>query len=332
MHGVLGCQHHRPVKMRKLLALCALAVLAPVVTPTAASAAPDAAPAAGPAAPKIATYNVFMLSRSLYPNWGQATRADLIHREGVLAGQDVVVLQELFDNAAGDRLLANLSAAYPHRTPTVGRTRSGWDATKGSYSDTAAEDGGVAIASRWPITRRVQHVYRDGCGADRMANKGFAYVRLAAPTGPVHVIGTHTQAEDAACTTSPATVRAAQRAEVAAFVAAERIPAGEPLYVAGDLNVIRDSAEYPAMLAELGAAAPASTGHHHSWDCADNSVCRGQYGPGAAPEHLDYVLTLHGPALVNETRRVKSPVWTVTSWFTTYSYTDFSDHYPVFAS
>ncbi len=44
------------------------------------------------------------------------------------------------------------------------------------------------------------------------------------------------------------------------------------------------------------------------------------------------MLTVQGPRLVNETRRVKSPVWTVTSWFKTYSYNDYSDHYPVFAS
>ncbi|UVS78198.1 Sphingomyelinase C precursor [Actinokineospora sp. UTMC 2448] len=306
------------MKMRTLLTFGLVAVLA--VPP---------APAAAAVAPKIATYNVFMLSRALYPNWGQSTRADLIDREGVLAGQDVVVLQELFDNAAGDRLLANLADTYPHRTPTVGRSRAGWDATTGAYGDTTPEDGGVAILSRWPIAERDQHVYTTGCGADRLANKGFAYVRLASPAGPVHVIGTHMQAEDPACADAAA-VRATQRAEIAAFLAAEGIPADEPLYVAGDLNVIKDGPEYPAMLADLDAPAPPYTGHPHSWDCADNSVCRGQYGPEYASEHLDYVLTLQGPLLTNETRRVKSPVWTVTSWFRTYSYTDFSDHYPVF--
>ncbi|MEU5691830.1 sphingomyelin phosphodiesterase [Actinosynnema sp. NPDC020468] len=302
----------------------ALVALVAVGTPVGATAAP--------VGPKIAAYNVFMLSRALYPNWGQVARADLIARQGVLAGQDVVVLEELFDNTAGDRLLANLADAYPNRTPTVGRTKAGWDATSGSYRDAAAEDGGVAVLSRWPITRRVQHVYRDGCGADRLANKGFAYVRLATPTGAVHVVGTHLQAEDSSCAVPSGSVRAAQRAEIADFLAAERIPAGEPVYVAGDLNVIRGGAEYPAMLRDLRAATPTFTGHPYSWDCADNSVCRGQYGPEYASEHLDYVLTLQGPVLTNETRRVKSPVWTVTSWFKTYSYTDYSDHYPVFAS
>ncbi|MFI9815663.1 sphingomyelin phosphodiesterase [Saccharothrix variisporea] len=311
------------MKTRILLTSCLVAAL---------GAAPATAATPTPTPPKIASYNVFMLARTLYPNWGQVTRADLIDRQDVLAGQDVVVLQELFDNTAGDRLLTNLSDTYPHRTPTVGRTRGGWDATLGDYRDTAVEDGGVAVLSRWPITRRVQHVYRDGCGPDRLSNKGFAYVRLGSPTGPVHVIGTHMQSEDSSCTVSPASVRARQRAEIAAFVAAERIPAGEPLYVAGDMNVIRAGAEYATMLTDLGAAAPPFTGHPYSWDCADNSVCRDQYGPEYASEHLDYVLTLQGPVLANETRRLKSPVWTVTSWFKTYSYTDYSDHYPVFAA
>lgn len=142
----------------------------------------------------------------------------------------------------------------------------------------------MAVLSRWPITRRMQHVYRDGCGADWMANKGFAYVRLASPAGPVHVIGTHMQAEDSSCSVTPASVRAKQRAEIAAFVAAERIPTTEPLYVAGDLNVIKGSAEYPAMLSDLKAPAPTYTGHPYSWDCADNSVCRDQYGPEYASE------------------------------------------------
>src|SRR5688572_8640663 len=101
----------------------------------------SAAPAiAAPAAPRIATYNVFMLSRNLYPNWGQVTRADLIDSTGVLNGQDVVVLQEAFDNAASDRVLANLRDTYPHQTPVLGRSRSGWDVTGGAYRDSTPED------------------------------------------------------------------------------------------------------------------------------------------------------------------------------------------------
>ncbi|MGW6932157.1 sphingomyelin phosphodiesterase [Lentzea sp. NPDC054927] len=294
------------------------------------SAAPAAV--AAPAAPKIATYNVFMLSRNLYPNWGQLTRADLIDSTGVVNGQDVVVLNEAFDNAASDRLLANLRDTYPHQTPVLGRSRAGWDVTSGAYSDSTPEDGGVAVLSRWPITTRIQHVYRGGCGADWFSNKGFAYVRIEAPTGPVHVIGTHMQAEDSTCTSAPSGYRAAQRAEIKAFLAARSIPATEPVYVAGDMNVVKASDEFPRMVTELGASTPEIGGHPFSWDCADNSVCRDQYGPEYASEHLDYVLTVQGPVLRNETRRVKSPEWSITSWGRKHTYTDLSDHYPVFAN
>ncbi|MGW5450740.1 sphingomyelin phosphodiesterase [Nocardia sp. NPDC003979] len=313
-------------KRLTLAVVCGAAALLPVAVPA------DAAPKSDP---KIASYNVFMLAEALYPNWGQEQRADLIAQQNVLAGQDVVVLQELFHNEAGDQLLNNLKRDFPNQTPVVGRTRSGWDATQGSYSATTPEDGGVAIASRWPISRKVQFVYKDACGADWFSNKGFAYVKLAAPGGPVHVIGTHMQSEDDGCSSGqPGQVRAKQRAQIKAFLAAERIPADEPVYVAGDMNVIESSPEYGAMLADLAAVGPQHTGHAFSWDCADNSVCRDQYGPEYASEHLDYVLPIKGHPVpdryVNETRRAKSPSWSVTADGTTYTYTDYSDHYPVF--
>lgn len=286
-------------------------------------------------APKIAAYNVFMLSRALYPNWGQVKRADLIAQQGVLAGQDVVILNEIFDNTAGDRLESNLKSQYPYQTPVVGRSRSGWDATEGAYSSFTPEDGGVAVLSRWPVERKVQFVYPDGCGADAMSNKGFAYVRLRSPGGAVHVIGTHMQSEDPGCGESPAGVRAAQRKDIAAFIQRQNIPAGEPLYVGGDMNVIGTSAEYGQMLSSLNARTPRLTGHQYSWDCPGNSICQDQYGPEYEPEHLDYVLAIAGhpspDTLVNETRAVKSPQWSVTSWGTTYTYNDYSDHYPVYA-
>ncbi|MFC4375152.1 sphingomyelin phosphodiesterase [Nocardia halotolerans] len=309
-----------------LAALCTAAVVLPV---TPATAAPPAE------APRIASYNVFMLAEALYPNWGQEQRADLIAGQNVLADQDVVVLQELFHNSAGDRMLGNLQSAYPHQTPVLGRSRSGWDATQGSYSAFTPEDGGVAVVSRWPINRKIQYVYADACGGDWFSNKGFVYVELAAPGGPVHVIGTHMQSEDDGCSSGePGRMRASQRAEIRRFLDDRRIPADQPVYVAGDMNVIEASAEYPAMISELGAVTPDHTGHPHSWDCADNTVCVDQYSADYTSEHLDYVLPIANRAaprtFVNETRRVKSPAWSVTTGGETYTYTDYSDHYPVF--
>ncbi|MER5394741.1 sphingomyelin phosphodiesterase [Saccharopolyspora sp. NPDC002686] len=297
-------------------------------------AAPTAV--AGPAAdgPRIASYNVFMLPRSLYPNWGQLQRADLIASEGVLSGQDVVVVQEAFDNEASQRLLANLAEDYPNQTPVLGRSRDGWDATLGSYSDTRPEDGGVAVLSRWPVAERIQYVFPPGCGADAASNKGFAYTRIDSPSGPVHVIGTHLQADDPACGDRAPGVRADQLGEIAQFVRDKAIPAAEPVVVAGDLNVDASAGEFTSALATLGAAAPQTTGHPYSYDPATNSVAADQ-APGAPGQLLDHVLPLTGHGSqqwVDETRAVHSPEWSVTSWGQTYTYTDFSDHYPVFAS
>ncbi|GAA2793321.1 sphingomyelin phosphodiesterase [Saccharopolyspora taberi] len=295
-------------------------------------AAPQAVadPADGP---RIASYNVFMLPRSLYPNWGQQQRADLIDSEGVLAGQDVVVVQEAFDNDASQRLLSNLGDQYPHQTPVLGRSRDGWDATLGSYSDTRPEDGGVAVLSRWPVAERVQYVFPPGCGADASSNKGFAYARVDSPDGPLHVIGTHLQADDSACGDRAPQVRASQLAEIAAFVRDRAIPAAEPVVVAGDLNVDASAGEFDSALQTLGAERPEATGHPFSYDAATNSVAAHQ-APGWPGQLLDHVLPLAGHGRqqwVNETRAVHSPEWTVESWGQTYTFTDFSDHYPVFA-
>lgn len=54
---------------------------------------------------KVMTHNVYMLSTNLYPNWGQTERADLIGAADYIKNQDVVILNEVFDNSASDRLL-----------------------------------------------------------------------------------------------------------------------------------------------------------------------------------------------------------------------------------
>ncbi|WP_167476502.1 sphingomyelin phosphodiesterase [Nocardia arthritidis] len=313
--------------LRTMLTSLALALVGMSSTPIASAA---------PADLKIATYNVFLFSRNAYPNWGQQARADLIKADGVLAGQDVVVLQEMFDNETSERLLANLSDAYPHQTPVMGRSRSGWDSTQGSYSNTVPEDGGVAVVSRWPIAEKIQYVYKDACGWDNQANKGFVYVKTMSPNGPVHVLGTHMQADATRCTVPEAPIRAKQLDEVVTFLKAKAIPADETVVFAGDLNIDRSAPEYTDALRRLNARTPESTtGHPFSFDPQTNSISMDR-DKGHPRQQLDHVLLLNGHAgparWNNETRMIHSPKWTVSSWGKEYSYTDYSDHYPVFAT
>ncbi|MGW8762779.1 sphingomyelin phosphodiesterase [Streptomyces sp. NPDC055815] len=304
---------------------------------TLATAAP-AASAASTEAPrlKVLTYNTFLFSKTLYPNWGQDHRAKAIPAAPFFQGQDVVVLQETFDNSASDALKANAAAQYPYQTPVVGRSKTGWDATGGAYSSTTPEDGGVTILSKWPIVRKEQYVYKDACGADWYSNKGFAYTVLDVNGTRVHVVGTHAQSTDPGCSAGEAAqMRSRQFKNIDAFLDAKNIPANEQVIVAGDMNVDSHTPEYDTMLADAGlAAADARTGHPYSFDTELNSIASYRY-PDDPREDLDYVLYRSGNARpagwTNNVVLEQSAPWTVSSWGTQYTYTNLSDHYPVTA-
>ncbi|QKW10905.1 sphingomyelin phosphodiesterase [Streptomyces sp. NA04227] len=305
-----------------------------------ATAAPaPAAPAASAGAPRISalTYNVFLFSKNLYPNWGQDHRAAEIPKTPFYSGHDVVVIQEAFDNSSSDALKKNSADRYPHQTPVIGRSKDGWDATGGAYNAMTPEDGGVTVLSKWPIVRKEQYVFKDACGADWFSNKGFAYVVLDVNGSKVHVLGTHAQSTDPGCGAGEAAkMRSSQFKEIDAFLDAKQIPAGEQVLLAGDMNVDSRTDEYASMLSDLDVAAPDSrTGHPYSFDTQDNSIAKERY-PDDPREDLDYLLFRKGNAKPsgwnNDVIKEQSAPWEVSSWGTKYSYSNLSDHYPVTGS
>ncbi|MEW2251223.1 sphingomyelin phosphodiesterase [Streptomyces sp. NPDC006975] len=322
-----------PPAPRRTLGAAVLALALPAAALAGAAPAASADPA-----PKlrVLTYNTFLMSRNLYPNWGQDHRAAAIAKASFFQGNDVVVLQEAFDNPASDALKSAAAGAYPYQTPVVGRSKDGWDATGGAYSATTPEDGGVTVLSKWPVLRKEQYVYRDACGADWWSNKGFAYVVLNVNGTRVHVVGTHAQSTDPGCDPGEAAaLRSRQFKAIDAFLDAKNIPANEEVLVAGDMNVDSRSAEYGSMLGDAGlVGADARTGHPYSFDTQENSVARYRY-PDDPREDLEFVLFRAGhvrPAVwKNEVVKEESAPWTVSSWGTDYTYTNLSDHYPVTA-
>ncbi|MFE9819168.1 sphingomyelin phosphodiesterase [Streptomyces sp. NPDC005773] len=320
--------------LRRISGVTLSAALAAV---TLTVGAPHASAAAGTPSLRVLTYNTFLMSTSLYPNWGQAHRAAEIPKTAFFHGNDVVVLQEAFDNASSDALTAGASDRYPYHTPVVGRSRSGWDATSGSYSAATPEDGGVTVLSKWPIVRQEQHIYKDACGSDWWSNKGFAYAELDVNGARVHIVGTHTQSTDPGCGAGEAAeIRGRQFRQIDAFLDAKDIPASEQVIVAGDLNVDSHSPEYASLLANAGlTGADARTGHPYSFDTQDNSIAADRY-PDDPREDLDHVLHRAGHAKpsgwTNEVVKEDSAPWTVSSWGTDYTYTNLSDHYPVVAA
>ncbi|MFE7298682.1 sphingomyelin phosphodiesterase [Streptomyces sp. NPDC057579] len=333
---------HSPLRTSRAVAVAAaLAATLAVASPTAsaATASAPAGPAGSPAvasAPrlKVLTYNTFLMSKNLYPNWGQDHRAQAIASADFFHGNDVVVLQEAFDNSSSDALKSQAAAEYPHQTPVVGRSRSGWDATSGAYSAVTPEDGGVTLLSKWPVLRKEQHIYQDACGSDSYSNKGFVYAVLDVGGTKVHVVGTHTQSTDSGCKAGEAAAdRAKQLKELDAFLDAKNIPANEEIMVAGDMNIDSHGAEYNALLANADLApADSRTGHPYSFDTQQNSIAAYRY-PNDPREDLDYVLFRNGHARPsgwgNTVVKEQSAPWTVSSWGKDYTYTNLSDHYPV---
>ncbi|MFJ6792908.1 sphingomyelin phosphodiesterase [Streptomyces sp. NPDC091268] len=336
---MLHTTHRRTKAAAAAVAAIAAGALAVTTAPAATaaqSAGADSAGAQSAGAPRLSvlSYNTFLMSKSLYPNWGQDHRAAEIPKAGFYQGHDVVVLQEAFDNGASDALKAASAGQYPYQTPVVGRGKSGWDATGGAYSSTTPEDGGVVILSKWPIVRKEQVVYKDACGADWWSNKGFAYVVLDVNGSKVHVLGTHAQSTDPGCGAGEAAdMRARQFRAIDAFLDAKNIPANEQVIVAGDMNVDSRTPEYAAMLANADlAGADTRTGHPYSFDTALNSIANYRY-PTDPREDLDYILYRKGNARPagweNNVVKEQSAPWTVSSWGTSYTYSNLSDHYPV---
>ena len=284
----------------------------------------------------VLMHNVYMLSTNLYPNWGQNQRATLIAQADYLKNQDVVILNEAFDNTASATLLSGLAGQYPHQTPVLGRSKTGWNATLGAYSSMTPEDGGVAIVSKWPIEEKVQFVYSAGCGADALSNKGFVYVRINRNGQRYHIVGTHVQAQDSSCSAGqPESVRQQQFTNIRDFLAGKGIPANEMVLIGGDMNVVRTSPEYAAMLTALDVNAPSAyVGVDYTWDPRSNGIANYNY-PTAAREYLDYILVARNYAQPsfwqNQARDVVSPRWEVSGGVERYQFKDYSDHYPVAA-
>jgi sphingomyelin phosphodiesterase len=240
----------------------------------------------------ILTHNVYTVLGAP----GIDERLALIAASDYLRGYDVVILTELFNDSASDRLLEALRADYPYQTPVVGRASSAdpdcaanecWTSIDGAFREQRPEDGGVAILSKWPIVERRQLIFTASCGIDALTNKGFAYAQIDIHGTLVHIVGTHMQAdptggsgveaqleklfpcsvpafdaEPSACPMEWASafeaVRLAQLMEIDAWIERQGIPREQMVVIGGDLNVdkVGNPAEYDRMLCALHASAP----------------------------------------------------------------------------
>ncbi|KAF9190413.1 hypothetical protein BGZ50_000221 [Haplosporangium sp. Z 11] len=304
--------------------------LLPLVVAAVVSTVPAITFAAKNATLSIITNNVYFLSETLFPNWGQRTRAKLIAKSDYIKNHDIVVFQECFENTPCQVLKDNLRSQYPYQTPTIGQSKTGWHSTSGWYSVAASVNGGVAILSKWPILKQEQYIYGYGCGADWFANKGFAYILINYKGTRLHVFGTHMQSDDPGCTSGQAArFRSYALDEWRKFIDSKNIPADEHVIMTGDFNIKRDTTEFSNLLTRLDARQPNRyDGHPWSWDTHTNEIAHYNH-PNSSPEYIDFVLIdkKHKAAksVVQTVLKVNSPQYVLKS----VQYHEYSDHYPV---
>ena len=257
----------------------------------------------------ILVWNIFM---RVHPTSGDDKRWRATQIPQHMCGYDAIVLNEFNDDGIRDLMLPVLEREYPHRTRILGRDGNDWP---------HEQDGGVMILSRWPITNAPgqQVNFNDVCNGDLfggsgdcLADKGALYARIRKHGQDYHVIGTHADAGDTylehdgafgigeAFTRQfgsvdrpiniDALVRNLQFGIIREFIDGLNIPATDPVFIAGDMNVNRFSTyridgrrEYDAMLHKLDAIEASASGHPYTVDGTINSMARDR-------KYLDYVL------------------------------------------
>jgi endonuclease/exonuclease/phosphatase family metal-dependent hydrolase len=196
-----------------------------------------------------------------------------------IAGQehvDAIVLNESFSAAcAGELKLTDLLALYGWRyhLPPV----STW---------WKPSNGGIFIASKWPIVASRDMVYRACRSSDCLAAKGVQYARiekvLDGRRKRYHVFGTHLQAWGGA---AAAAVRGEQARELARFIQQQHIPVAEPVLLAGDLNTRGPgNPQFQALIDILGVSMLPIVGQRRATMDVDNTLF------GRGPWLVDYVL------------------------------------------
>lgn len=178
----------------------------------------------------VLTFNVFQLQFK-----GSRPRAQLALQAIEQADPDIIVLNEVF-NRPGRALVSQLRAAGYSATPYLGGFGGAWTGVSGRRRGLRRLlGGGVYILSRFPIEAQHQHIYRAVARhtTEVLSNKGAVLVPLRPKGERMWVVGTHLHADERG---NRHRERMAQLAELRAFVAAT-VPAGEPVVLAGDLNV-----------------------------------------------------------------------------------------------
>lgn len=176
---------------------------------------------------------------------------------------DVFVFQEGFDSEPRKALKKHMHLnGVPYNSETLERSFLSGFRFAGS---------GLFVMSKYPIVEEdgifFQDSFTDVNGvklpglesyhSDRLADKGVLHVKIVKDGKAFHVFTTHLQAKSHDDDGKPLgiQIRAKQLGRIYDFIASKRIPASEPIIIAGDMNVARQTRpdEYASMVDRLNA-------------------------------------------------------------------------------
>lgn len=269
---------------------------------------------------------------------GQTQRAARL-AECLRGEYDAIVLCEAFDEQLGPQLFLSLLEEYPFQTGAIDPD----DGFEGPDGIRKLWNGGVAILSRWPLSRMASRSFGGLLGhPDSHANKGVLYARIDKLGRSYNIFGTHTQAAPELWVRLAyrlagrdaeqryLELRQAQFDVIRDFVAQQQIPDSEPVVIAGDLNVDRlgDRHQFEMMLERLDARFPDQTdGHPCTIDPLNNPLAS-----GGRTRWLDYLLWSRSYLQPESTKIEARPLRGSTPW-RRYPfgrrYYDLSDHFAV---
>lgn len=257
----------------------------------------------------VMTYNIYDLGYRV-SHVGQVQRTCRI--PGTIAKDfpdvDVIVFEEVFMFGCWPEkfvFLRELLSFYgfSYFTRNVGERTAFENSTE---PDLKFTNGGVMIASRYPITDEAQHVY-DALEPGSYQQKGVVYAEIvktvASERKVYHVFGTHSQHDNS---TLQQTIREQQAHEFRSFINSRNISSSEPVILAGDFNMdfIKSRWEVFKLLAILDAAAPPVVGEITPTWSPENQLVSSDYDA----QYLDYVLyDLQSHAPLNAYQRIVKP-------------------------
>lgn len=169
----------------------------------------------------IILWNVWLLPFPI--TFAPKERAERI--SGILAGHDVVILNEAFTNK--DVLVKDIG--YEYIETLDGRSYAPWKMR--------LVDSGLLILSKYPFLKVEKEVYRKRAGSDRLSAKGVIMVRINVNGTEIDIYATHMQS---GTSSERGKHRTSQVKQLANFInrhSGSSVDSSRHVIVAGDMNM-----------------------------------------------------------------------------------------------